>query len=311
MIDTISTKFRISPSPKQLTDWVRKPTVIRGDLVKDQYIHNAVIQNGSTVKCKFIPIDKSGSPLLIVEFSLPKVIYGDNVQLVTNLEEGVECANEKISQISLLPEINLWQGVLGRIDFCHNYQLGEDVGEYIDVISELNLSRRVRKCYQTSVYFESEKRRVVSKFYDKFAECGLPTARGILRQEISLIGTNRIEPKLGKKQPTLRDIDPKKIKEILEEDLYNLGLDKCQVIRRDDNMDICIKEFDKGKSLLMYGFLNFLLTNQGKDRKWLAENLGVDISTISRYYSDLKKKGIAPAFSISCRTLPPLEINYL
>jgi hypothetical protein len=106
------------------------------------------------------PLKKSGIPHVKVEFSLPKILFGHNIQSVgialiyDAINESKKAFEEKYECI--LPDMPEWYCY--RIDTCANYILGseQDVRNYISFPSKLDYPRRKPNRFgDTCIYFPS------------------------------------------------------------------------------------------------------------------------------------------------------------
>ena len=84
-----------------------------------------------------------------------------------------------------IPKVNLWFGILARLDVCYNHKVGELVPYYIDALQSLEYSRRKTGPWTTEGV-QYKNKQMSTKFYDKEKESGNSEAYGILRQETTL-----------------------------------------------------------------------------------------------------------------------------
>jgi len=221
MLDTIGLNFintQIAQNELSSWDYHRKASRYA------YYTKDDTLVNGAKVHLEYY----HNMELLRVEFSLPHVVFGNNTKQVFNLSSAIDTANLEFSRISGIPKIDLWDGVLNRLDVCYNHQVDDLVPYFIRAMKYLDISRRETLPYPSGVQFKNGQR--ATKFYDKEKERlakkddkGALVARGILRQEITL-RKKAVRAVLGLKNPTLRDISIDLLLDILENGLKELGL---------------------------------------------------------------------------------------
>lgn len=132
---------------------------------------------------------------LEIELSIPKYLYGDNVQMVD--EADIDCFFTQLhQQLYDLFGIQLqskkeWKCL--RIDVSWNFQVGKKIHDYMRQLSMMRLPRKSTVAYNQveTVIFSNKSNRIM--FYDKECECRkrkcsediIMRAAGILRLEIS------------------------------------------------------------------------------------------------------------------------------
>jgi hypothetical protein len=228
MIDTIGVQYPISIDKKFLSPpwgYERKPTK-RGFI--SRYRLAVPAQNGCQVTYRYIPCTPIGTPLLQVEFSLPHLIYGNNVSMVYAIEGAINQANRMLPNVPGIPALDLWGGLLYRLDICWNFQVGKLVPFYIQALQRLDFTRRKTRPY-SSQGVQYVNNQVALKFYNK-EQCDIdkrlpinPAAKGVLRLEVTLRKTV-VKRITGVKYPTLRNISIDLALDTLENELQRLGM---------------------------------------------------------------------------------------
>ena len=100
MLDTVRLKFPISPDPEQLQYWIHKTTTTETGGKREYYIYNPIINNdGVMLKFTYYPLGYDTNPLLTLECSLPKLIYGNNYQMLLSIDRSIEAANKKLANV--------------------------------------------------------------------------------------------------------------------------------------------------------------------------------------------------------------------
>ena len=72
------------------------------------------------------------------------MLYGNNIaQLedVAEIEAAAILGNEMISTIPGIPDVDLREGILVRLDLCHNYCRGDLVQDYVNSMFKLPLPK--------------------------------------------------------------------------------------------------------------------------------------------------------------------------
>ena len=224
MLDTIRVKYPIIPTGEQLQilDSYREYS---SNCERESLISITLLLRALKL-CSNIPITLLGYddyPMLTLEASLPKLIYGNNFQILSNIDGAIKECNVKLYDVPNAPKLDLAEGILLRLDPCYNHQVGDAVQDYINAISHLNFPHH--KLYpHLGEGVEFRIKHITVKFYDKEHKSGMPEAHGLLRQETTILTGKVIQKLLGKKRPTLLDVSKEFITEYLKDDLIKLGL---------------------------------------------------------------------------------------
>ncbi|MDQ8734833.1 hypothetical protein [Paenibacillus sp. LHD-38] len=134
-----------------------------------------------------------GSQTLSIQVSIPKLLYGNNVTLITedDIPSFFESVQQRIHQLfSISIPHSEWS--ISRADICWNFQAGKDVGEYVRMLSKQKLAFKNTRSYNQdqTVEFSNKSSRII--FYDKQRQIQKEKAtpelveksKGILRLEI-------------------------------------------------------------------------------------------------------------------------------
>ena len=305
MLDTIRVKFPISPSPEQLEIWTTKTTKSRTG-IKESSIYNPTIGN---TMCKFTyyPYSYNGDPLLTLELSLPKLVLGNNYQMLGSIDGTIKVANHLINHSSLpIPKIDLSQGVLIRLDMCYNHQVGDMVDDYIKALGYLDFPHRRTSNYRhEGVQYKSK--HITTKFYDKEKETGYSEAFGILRQETTMHKGKNIQSFTGKKKPTLLDINYDLVNTYLRRDLDNLGLLNNSIGTTNSTLNKLSSDYGSDASFYYFGLLK---SKMDKSRKELVSITDTHPRSLDRKLRKIREAGIPLTLTDREEPLPPLTINY-
>ncbi|MEI6502868.1 MAG: hypothetical protein WCP21_17800 [Armatimonadota bacterium] len=245
MLDTVRLICRATPTREQLqTYWRRREETQAAEAAKCEYYYNPKKDDPVQVRGTYRPITREGLRALktskqlsaerqktledqfTLEFSLPKLVFGNNHQMIFDLTAAIEIADLKIAQVpAFAPLPSIADMVVSRLDVCYNYFVGPLLPDYITALAVPDYPHRDKvKINAETVEFRAKS--VKCKFYDKFSECQEEEARGILRQETTLHRASAVKAALRKRRGTihLKDITPDICKAILEQYLRRLGI---------------------------------------------------------------------------------------
>jgi len=289
-------------SPQELKGWRHKSTDQINAYVSNLYLYSVPIPNKSKVICTYIGQSYSGQPLLTLEFSLPKLLYGNNVQEIADLDAAIFSANEIIAGLPGIPSVDISKGEILRLDIAYNHQVDDNLLSYLDYLSRQTISRRKTRSYLfESTYFANKT--VSTVFYDKHKEEKLPTAKGILRQEVKYTNKKVIRTLFDAKY--LGELCFPAIKTELEKDLKVLGLNKTVLGDGRQAWKHLVMEHEFYAGSMYYGLL------KAKERYPIDEIEAIGHHrSINRLIKNAVSSGIAPGFSTSGKDLPPLSIDW-
>lgn len=306
MIDTIRLGYPVAPTEEQLKAWDRHIRTTATGQTNYKYILNKKLTlDKVSVRCTHYPFDYSGKPLTIVEFSLPKLVFGNNFTMLTNLGPATERANSLLATIDALPPLDISKGILLRLDICHNHQVGPLVPDYINAIGHLEYPHRRTKHHKDEGV-EFRAKRTTTKFYDKERECADPRASGILRQETSYLDPIRIADLLGKSKPTLLDVTPEVVALLLRNDLAKLHLDVNIIADRDAALERLCAEYGPRAGMYYWGFLK---AKNDTSRRQIRSKTSLHPRSLDRILKRITDAGLALTFTDTNEPLPPLEIH--
>jgi hypothetical protein len=312
MLDTVAGKFEMGPYfPK---DESRNPWEMRSRKYFDTKLasyQTATSHYLSRPEARIAIFGDGG--ILRVETSLPKLLYGNNLATVCNAELPLRRLHEFVSDhvSGEIPELSGMEYL--RADYCHNFQVGLSLADYVNTLSKVSFlkHRRTTDGYGGVEWWSKNGRMI--RAYDKFKEIletekkTVAEARGILRFEIQhRKKSGFLQRRQHKKKLTLQDVLRPEIAycclvETLNAMCLGLGFQAQDIGRQtlDGNF-----AFPKATRLL--GMLRRLETETMDD---LRRNCGR-----STYYSDKKELrglGLWPpstgAVSLPALAMPPLE----
>lgn len=303
MLDTIRVKFPIYPTDEHLTGWITKITQTQTGERKS-YIYNPKV-NDTTLRFTYYPVDYSGKPMLTLECSLPKLVFGNNFQMLGSLEEAIEKANKTLENLTHLPVLDLAQGVLIRLDMCYNHQVGDMVDDYINALGKLEYPHRRTK-YHRNEGAEFKAKHKTTKFYNKEFESGYQEAHGILRQETTMLNGKDIKIFLLKSNPTLLDISREQVIAELNSDLEKLGL----LNRSIGNQNTALKRLcDEYGEMAGFYYHSLLINKMDKSKKRIAQETKLHPRSLDRRLRKIIDADLPLTITDREEPLPPLEIK--
>ena len=306
MIDTIRVKYPISPDPEQLQFWTHRTTTTENHGIKESFLYNPKVNDGETVlRYTYYPIGYDYKPLLTLEFSLPKLLYGNNYQMLGSMDSTIKLANMYLAHIPHAPILDLAEGVLIRLDMCFNHQVGEAVQDYIKAIANLDFPYRRTK-YHKGEGIEFKAKHITTKFYDKQKETGIKAAFGILRQETTILNGKTIQKILGKKKPTLLDVTNEFVENYLNNDLSKLTLLDRSIPTHDIALETLCKVHGGYAGTYFYGLL---LARNVKTKRAISIDTNMHPRSLDRKLQAIVVTGIPLTLTDREEPLPPLHVK--
>ena len=303
MLDTVRVKFPIDPTEEQLKNWTRKTTSTpKGK--RDVYIYNPVM-NDAMCKFTYYPQDFKGKPLLSLELSLPKLSFGHNYKMLESISDAITAVNLRLETVPHIPRLDLAEGVLIRLDMCYNHQVGDAVDDYIRAIGNLEYPHRRTK-YHRNEGAEFRAKYKTTKFYNKEHESGYAEAKGILRQEITLMDAKDIQKLFVIKKPTLMDITKESIVENLKDDLSKIGLLGNSIANRNTALKYLCDTYGNNAGFYYYGLL---VSKMDKSKKQIGKDAGTHPRSLDRKLRKIVDTGIPLTLTDREEPLPPLSID--
>ena len=258
-----------------------------------------------TVRATYYPLNYRGDPMVTVELSLPKALYGNNFTMIADLALAIDAANNCLARCPALPALDIAEGVLIRIDPCYNHLVGHLVPEYINAIGTLDYPHRRTKLHRNEGA-EFRAKHATTKFYDKLRESHHPDASGILRHESTFLSPKRIVKLLATDKPTLRDVTPEWAAMILTIDLELLRLRNRTIATADTALATLCERYGPNAGAMYWA----LLMNQpGTTRAAIANKATLHPRSLDGRLKAIVDSGIAPTLTESTEPLPPLEIR--
>ena len=305
---------RLTSQDANLFDWVSYRTLIK--------------HSSTRIFLTYYPYDgHTNEPKLRVEIgSIGKLAYGNNFQQDYDFDFMASKINEQIRSIPGLEHLNAHEATLDRVDPCINYQVGEYVPDFIEMISRLHYPRRATakftnySCLPKSIDKKTRNdnangvmfwnNTVSSVFYHKLKECQNQAAYGILRHETRICTPTLITNRLGLTVPKLEYLTHENLAIPLLRDLEELSLTDDIFFERTAEQQL-IDKFDIHVGRRYYSYLLEFQKYPTKSPKDIAIELGVHPKTIYAHRRALKAANISTALPPIAAKLPGLaeQIN--
>lgn len=306
MIDTFRVKDALSPSTSELEAWDRRITTKANGQIGEQYTLNVnVTPDEVSVRCTYFPHDYKSNPMLTIEASLPKLVYGNNYTMIDDLQAAALRANEILATIKGLPAVDILRGELLRMDPCYNHQVGSLVPDYVNAIGHLEYPHRRTKHHRNEGA-EFRSKHTTTKFYDKYRETGDVGAFGILRQETTILKGRNIAKRMGIPHPKLGDVTREWVIQTLQEDLANLQLTAGPIPTRDTALEALCLAYGPDAGIYYWGLLQARITSS---KPQLRQATRTHPRTLDRRLRKIAEAGIAPTLTESSEPLPSLKID--
>jgi hypothetical protein len=249
--------------------------------------------------------DPRGMPnsSIIFGFSCPKLIHDCNHHLVQDLRPVIDHANAIIHTMPEFSSIQVEEGVLSRIDVCCHHYVGDIATDYLDAFRGLEYPHREAYPYpHRGAEFRSKSAKLI--FYDKALECGHEAVAGVIRQEEQIRDKRRIGELLGKKNPTLLDINKDFAVRTLKNGLLKLRLNGAVISNRESAAERLITTYGPTKGNNLYGFWQM---RQEYSKRDLQTRFGYSPESVNMKERMIANAGIA--LTSSKVILPPLEVD--
>jgi len=305
MLDTIRVKYPISPDPEQLKHWIHKTSETETGK-RESYLYNPVIgENKVMLKYTYYPLGYDNHPILTLEISLPKLIYGNNYTMLLSIPTAIQAGNKVLAEVPYAPILDLAEGILIRMDMCYNHRVGDTVDDYIRAIGNLEYPHRRTK-YHRGEGVEFRAKHITTKFYNKQKETGLKEAAGILRQETTIQTSKEVQKALKEKKPTLLHITPDFINSYLNNDLQKLTLLNNSIATRDTALKILCDAHGGDAGIFYYGLLCLRMI---KSKTGICYESHMHPRSLDRKLLKIIEPGIALTMTDNKEPLLPLCVN--
>ncbi len=306
MIDTITVEFNMLVPEDLLRTWDHDCSSKANGKGYNRYLLTVKLENGASIKLIYYPRDYRGNHLLLVEVSLPHVVFGNNCTMLYDFRKGATMVNEALAKFPEVPELDLMHGVISRLDICYNHQVGNSVPYLIKALQQLEFSHRKTVSYGSEgVQYKSIQ--TTTKFYNKEKESKNPAAFGILRQETTL-RKKAVQKLVGKARPTLQDIQIELLGSALEEELEHLHLLNISIANRDEALKIYCEKCEEIGGIFYFGLHVGMITEPSKEA--FERVTGSHPRTLERRLKKLYETVGPLTLTDHLKPLPALSINY-
>jgi len=188
---------------------------------------------------------------------------------------------------------------------CYNHQVVEKVNDYIEALGKLEYPHRRTKHHRfEGVEFRAKRK--TTKFYDKERESGDIEAKGILRQETTLINGKDIQKLLKVRKPTLKDISFEQVAKFMRDELDRLGLLNNSIGTHDTALKQLCAKHGSDAGIYYYAILELKID---KSKKEIINETQMHPRSLDRKLKKIKDTGIPLTLTDREEPLPPLNIN--
>jgi hypothetical protein len=147
MIDTIGLDYLYYEIPKVVLKdkkerWAHLEIPNEHEGWINYYAKNVRLKNGAVIRYEYYPFALAGKPFVRIILSLPNVVFGNNYQMIFDIESAVEIANQSLPVVRGIPHIDLWKGEIVRLDVCYNHHVGHLVPYFVRALQSLEYERR-------------------------------------------------------------------------------------------------------------------------------------------------------------------------
>ncbi len=261
------------------------------------------------VRIVYYPQDMFGNPyeLSLVECSLPKLVYGTNVEMLIDVEPALK-ALESVVNDFFKRTVDLSMAELDRIDLCYNHQVDSHVGEWIQYLFKCHYSQRKTKPYYPTDGVQFYSTKATLSFYDKLQQSKLEGAWGILREESSYVNKGSVRRALHTTEPVLiGNFSPEVVEGILRAENNKLGIEGAVVADKTVALRHLVAERGAEQGMRLFGYLYAASIAPAKK---LCE-LGINERTLYRNKQQIKECGIGPQLGEHSIKLPSLDIHLM
>lgn len=314
MFDTVAAKLEGGPySPKEVSrspwEFHAKEYLDRKSLERRTSIFQVLNKPEARIVILHTPCN---GDFLRVESSLPKLLYGNNLDTVVHPDAALSRLKEFVSDFTDGSIPDLAEMEFLRVDFCHNFDVGSALPDYVRTLSKVNFLKHSRITDGDDSAEWWGKGRMV-RAYDKYQEIlekdkkRIPAARGKLRFEVEMRKQARIlQRRLKKAHPTLGDVlDPRFGYCILAETLNRMNLD-WKFVPQDKALMVLDEKFSSARANRLLGLLRRLETRSMSEIKESSPR-----GTFYRDKATLRELGLWPPTTAEAELpglqLPPLE----
>ena len=308
-IDTITLGYPIDTFPGRLDGWHYLQGQSKDGRTWERCYKTILMPSRCKLQITFYAQNvtaSSNDPSISLEFSVPRVLYGNNLHPIFEVDESLNIVSRELRLIPQVPSLNMEEGLVYRIDVCKNHQVGDRLPYYIDAISRLNYPHRNTVYYlNQGVQFKADC--ASSKYYDKRNESKLPLAYGILRQEVTERNRKRLEELTRIQKTTIHTFTYDCIRGILTNDLNKLHLDDSIIANREFAIESLNNVYGtrEGERLM-----KILVDRQILSKEQMMDAYGLDRSTINKAEKNINNAGISMALTNWKEPLLPIQWPY-
>jgi hypothetical protein len=310
-MDTIGVQFPISIKQDHLQCWEYERKQKKNGS-RSRYLLNIKTDNGCVVTYIYIPYTIGGYSILQVEFSLSHLVFEDNIYMVYDLKSAINQANSLLPNVPGIPKLDLWRGMLYRLDIPYNFQVGRLVPFYIKAAQSLELPRHKTRPYSKQGCQWANSQGAL-KIYDKerwYSDNRMlvnPDSQGILRLEDTL-RKNKIKRLTHEKYPTLHDITIEMELDALEDELNQIALLNRSIGTYDTTMSKLREVYGDGDAAFCY-FGVLVAKVEYPNRDTIIAASGIHPRALDRRLKKILDAGLPLTMTKCDEPLPALTID--
>lgn len=286
------------------------------EIMSNNMPHNIYPKNNTT-HYKYQKNNDSTEPLvkytaetnkLVINIpSVSKFIYGTSLKMfkLKNLPLLYSKLQDYLQkELNVLHLVTPSQWTVQKMDIYYDFQVGQDVPDYIEAFKQIKLPKYTEGCYSNQTVFWKSNSKYI-QFYDKEQEClsknkeiqHIALSIGVLRFEV---GIKAQEINRHFKLQLLKDVaDETLLKELLKKHLELLDIWNLEVTNEHEVFRRLTASFGMAKAIVLLGYLRSKMLNQ------VVGSIGR--TTEHRYKKAIKDAGVCPV--IATKKLPPLQIK--
>jgi len=234
------------------------------------------------------------------------LLRGENVSLVYEAE--LPEAFARLSQFvrdktGVSANVATWS--VSRVDYCYCWRVNELLPSYLEAVSKLSLARHSRTCVnRATVAWLCKSNKV--QFYNKFEECGLDAAEGVLRFEVRCNNTRYVAAKLETERTAEALLTNTNAQRVLSYWLKRLGMhEERPVLSREGLVTAMLSRFGVSGFERLHGFLVLYALRGSR----LADGCGYSRATYYRRRKKLADAGMLTWHTNQSHVLPALVVG--
>jgi len=308
VVDTVRLLVGAGPTGDQLEAyWDWNLTQPAGGEPTYKYYHNPKLEGFTLPRFTYHPSSYLGTKQISVEVSLPKLIFGNNYELLSEVGPALDRLDEIIDADPAIPPLpSMADASLSRLDLCCHYSVGDLLPHYITALAALNYPHRDTVRFNAETV-EFRTKSVKTKFYDKHAETDGEAPPGTLRHEITYHQGRVIKEAFAADRAVLAGaLTPHMAELLLTKDHERLGILDKPFPTSSSASRALIDQYGSIRGARLFGILA-MLGDAGPEG--VAERLNLTRKSVIRDLATIRKADIAASLTDAKHDLPPLKVS--